>query len=354
MSHFTVLVVLPKDEGLEKLQGREFEGKEEWQNAYDHQWYHPELEYALAPYNEQPEDESDYLERNEDLNERASKIYASYKKKQWSQLAEEINEVKDQREKWERKASVSDLNSKGGFRKYTESEIATKLEPFDEVYQLMASEKFDLYNDEHKKLFTELFCYSEEIVWNLQDNIHEIYDVYYSNPYAKWDWWVVGGRWRNMGDNGLFEDISVFSKEKEIPYWKEELGFKLHEIERELGIQDKDLSQEEYDEYITDYIASGNPIVRFYDRDTKEPKEYYDKKDLLTMVKRKEESTWAMLFPEEGWIEAGEMGWFGISSLDSMDIQETEQAKNDQFALTDNLIEKYKDTHIGLVVDCHI
>ena len=353
MSHFTVLVVLPK-EGLEKLQGREFEGKEEWQNAYDHQWYHPELENALAPYNEQPENESDYLERDEELNERASKIYASYKKKQWSQLAEEINEVKDQREKWERNASVSDLNSKGGFRKYTESEIATKLEPFDEVYQLMASEKFDLYNDEHKKLFTELFCYSEEIVWNLQDNIHEIYEVYYSNPYAKWDWWVVGGRWRNMGDNGLFEDISVFSKEKEIPYWKEELGFKLHEIERELGIQDKDLSQEEYDEYITDYIASGNPIVRFYDRDTKEPKEYYDKKDLLTMVKRKEESTWAILFPEEGWIEAGEMGWFGISSLDSMDIQETEQAKNDQFALTDNLIEKYKDTHIGLVVDCHI
>ena len=353
MSHFTVLVVLPK-EGLEKLQGREFEGKEEWQNAYDHQWYHPELENALAPYNEQPENESDYLERDEELNERASKIYASYKKKQWSQLAEEINEVKDQREKWERNASVSDLNSKGGFRKYTESEIATKLKPFDEVYQLMASEKFDLYNDEHKKLFTELFCYSEEIVWNLQDNIHEIYDVYYSNPYAKWDWWVVGGRWRNMGDNGLFEDISVFTKEKEIPYWKEELGLKLHEIERELGIDKKDLSQEEYDEYITDYIASGNPIVRFYDRDTKEPKEYYDKKDLLTMVKRKEESTWAMLFPEEGWIEAGQMGWFGMSSLDSMDIQETEQAKNDQFALTDNLIEKYKDTHIGLVVDCHI
>jgi len=353
MSHFTVLVVLPK-EGLEKLEGREFEGKEEWQNAYDHQWYHPELENALAPYNEQPENESDYLERDEELNERASKIYASYKKKQWSQLAEEINEVKDQREKWERNASVSDLNSKGGFRKYTESEIATKLKPFDEVYQLMASEKFDLYNDEHKKLFTELFCYSEEIVWNLQDNIHEIYEVYYSNPYAKWDWWVVGGRWRHMGDNGLFEDISVFSKEKEIPYWKEELGFKLHEIEKELGIDKKDLSQEEYDEYITDYIASGNPIVRFYDRDTKEPKEYYDKKDLLTMVKRKEESTWAMLFPEEGWIEAGQMGWFGMSSLDSMDIHETEQAKNDQFALTDNLIEKYKDTHIGLVVDCHI
>jgi len=354
MSHFTVLVVLPK-EGLEKLKGREFEGKEEWQNAYDHQWYHPELENALAPYNEQPENESDYLERDEDLNERASKIYASYKKKQWSQLAEEINEVKDQREKWERNASVGDLNSKGKFRKYTESEIATKLEPFDNLYQLMASEKFDLYNDEHKKLFTELFCYSEEIVWNLEDNIYEIYDVYYSNPYAKWDWWVVGGRWRNMGDNGLFEDISPFMEEEQIPFWKEELGFKLRQIESELGIENRDeYTEDEYDKMIEDYIASGNPIVRLYDRETKEPKEYYDKKVLLSTVNRKKESTWAILFPEEGWIEAGEMGWFGMSSLDTMELNKREETIQDQNKLTDNLIEKYKDTHIGLVVDCHI
>ena len=355
MSHFTVLVVLPK-EGLEKLEGREFEGKEEWQNAYDHQWYHPELENALAPYNEQPENESDYLERDEDLNERASKIYASYKNKQWSQLAEEINEVKDQREKWERNASVGDLNSKGKFRKYTESEIATKLEPFDNLYQLMASEKFDLYNDEHKKLFTELFCYSEEIVWNLEDNIYEIYDVYYSNPYAKWDWWVVGGRWRNMGDNGLFEDISVFSQEEQIPFWKEELGFKLRGIEEELGIEDRDsYTEEEYDKAITEYIEeNGNEIVRLYDRETKEPVEYYDKEILLKMVSRKKESTWAILFPEEGWIEAGEMGWFGMSSLDTMELDKREETIQDQNKLTDNLIKKYADTHIGLVVDCHI
>lgn len=355
MSHFTVLVVLPK-EGIEKLKGREFEGKDEWQNAYDHQWYHPELEYALAPYNENPENEDDsYLERNEDLNERASKIYASYKNKQWSQLAEEINELKDQREKWERNANIGDLNSKGKTRKYTESEIATKLEPFDNLYKLMASEKFDLYNDEHKELFTELFCYSNEIVWSLEDNVHEVYDVYYSNPLAKWDWWVVGGRWRNMGDNGLFEDISPFMEEEQIPFWKEELGYKLRQIEAELGIEDRnDYTAEEYDKAIEDYIASGNPIVRLYDRETKEPKEYYDKKVLLSMVTRKKASTWAILFPDEGWIEAGEMGWFGMSSLDTMNLEEREQIIADQNKLTDNLIEKYKDTHVGLIVDCHI
>ena len=355
MSHFAVLVVLPK-EGLEQVEGANVhKGDKEWHNAYNHQWYHSQLEDTLAPYNEQPEDDSEYAERTEELNEQASKIYASYMNKQWTHLAEEIAEVKDRHENWERQASVNDKDVKGGFRKYTESEIATKLEPFEKLYALMSTEKFDLYDDDHKELFVSLFCNSHEIVWNLEDNVYEVYDVYYQNFDAKWDWWVVGGRWRNIGDNGLFEDISPFMEEEQIPLWQEELGYKLRQIEAELGIEDRnDYTVEEYNKAIEDYIASGNPIVRLYDRETKEPKEYYDKNVLLSMVTRKKESTWAMLFPEEGWIEAGEMGWFGMSSLDTMDMKEREQVIADQNKLTDNLIEKYKDTHIGLVVDCHI
>ena len=213
----------------------------------------------------------------------------------------------------------------------------------------MATEKFDINIESHFERFRDLFCYTEQI--EIENT--EIYDVFYSNPVAKWDWWVVGGRWRNMGDNGLFEDLSVFQQTKEIPYWKEELGHKLYDIEKELGIDRDNITKEDYDKAITEYIKS-NKIVRFYDRDTNEPKEYYKPEDLLTMVTRQVESTWAMLFPEEGWIEAGEMGWFGMSSLDMLDLKETEQAKKDEFALTNNLIEKYKDTHIGIVVDCHI
>jgi len=355
MSHFAVLVVLPK-EGLEQVEGANVhKGDKEWHNAYNHQWYHSQLEDTLAPYNEQPEDDSEYAERTEELNEQASKVYASYMNKQWTQLAEEIAEVKARHEDWERQTSVADKDVKGGFRKYTESEIATKLEPFEKLYALMSTEKFDLYDDDHKELFVSLFCNSHEIVWNLEDNVYEVYDVYYQNFDAKWDWWVVGGRWRNIGDNGLFEDISPFMEEEQIPLWKEELGYKLRQIEMELGIENRDeYTDDEYDKMIEDYIASDNPIVRLYDRETKEPKEYYDKKVLLSMVTRKKESTWAMLFPDEGWIEAGEMGWFGMSSLDTMDMKEREQVIADQNKLTDNLIEKYKDTHIGLVVDCHI
>ena len=347
MSHFTVLVVLPK-EGLQKYENETIhEGDDEWRNAYNHQWFHPELEGALLPYYEQHEADSEFMERDVDLCETATKVYSAYLNRSWDTLAELNSERRQLIEKWERNATVVDNKLEGGFRKRTDSEIAIKLEPIDKLYELMATEKFDINNEEHQKVFKEIWCDSSEI----EIDNDTIYNVWYSNPQAKWDWWVVGGRWRSMGDNGLFTDLSVFSKTRKIPYWKEELAqFKLHDIEKELGI---DRDYEAYDELITDYIKN-NKIVRFYDHETKEPKEYYKAEDLLTFVERKVESTWAMLFPEEGWLEAGEMGWFGMSSLDSLDLQETEQAKSDQFALTDNLIEKYKDTHIGLVVDCHI
>ena len=105
MSHFAVLVVLPK-EGLEKNEeANNRVGDDSWHNAYNHQWYHSQLEDTLAPYNENPEDDSsDFLEREEELNEQASKIYASYMNKQWTHLAEEIAEVKDRHEDWERQS----------------------------------------------------------------------------------------------------------------------------------------------------------------------------------------------------------------------------------------------------------
>jgi len=349
MSHFTVLVVLPK-EGLEQFEdSNEHSGDDEWRNAYNHQWFHPQLEETLAPYNEQPEDDSPYLERDTDLCETATEVYSAYLNKSWDTLAELNSDRRQLIEKFERGASIHDTSVEGGFRKYTDSEIATKLEPIDNLYELMATEKFDINNEEHQKLFKEIYCDSSEI----EIDNDTIYNVWWSNPYAKWDWWVVGGRWRSMGDNGLFTDLSVFLETKEIPYWKEELGFKLYDIETELGIDRETINPIEYTEKIEEYIKN-NKIPRFYDRDTKEVTEYYTTEDLLTKVTRKKESTWSMLFPEEGWIEAGEMGMFGMSSLDTMDLDETEQAKGDQYALTDNLIEKYKDTHIGLVVDCHI
>ena len=348
MSHFNVLVVLPK-EGLEKFEeANENTGDDEYRNAYNHQWFHPKLEETLEPYNEQPERESEYLEKDMQLDELGTEVWRAFAERNWTELAKLSNERRDVMEAFHRRAT---LYGEEKPRKYTESEIAVKLEPIDELYELMASEKFSMDNDDHEELFKTIYCESGEIYLDKQTK--EIYNVWYSNPYAKWDWWVVGGRWRSMGDNGVFTALSVVLDTKEIPYWKEALGFKLWDIEKELEIDRETINPIEYTEKIEEYIKN-NKVPRFYDRETKEVTEYYTTEDLLTKVTRKKTSCWAMLFPEEGWIEAGEMGWFGMSTLDMLDLGETEEALQDQFILNDNLIEKYKDTHIGLIVDCHI
>jgi len=352
MSHFNVLVVLPKDK-LQKVENANVnEGKDEWHNAYNHQWYHPQLEESMEPYFEQHEKDSPYMERDVDFNDIATDVYKCYVTKDWDRLIKVFTDLKGELQTSLLSATNYRMNQETGEREeygYTKTEIDERMVPYDTLYGLLASEKFSQKHNQGWELFKELLCYSDEVI--IEDN--EVYDVYYRNFDAKWDWWVVGGRWRNQGDNGLFTDLNIFTETKEIPYWKEELGFKLHSIEIELGIEREDIGGKEYDELITDYIKS-NKVPRFYDRETKEVKEYYDSKELLKMVTRKKETSWAMLFPEEGWIEQAEMGWFGMSSIDSMDLEETENAKTDHYSLTDNLIEKYKDTHIGLIVDCHI
>jgi len=354
MSHFTVLVVLPKN-GIEKYPNSETDRDD----SYIHQWYHPELEYTLAPYNEQPEVDSEYLERAEDYCEAGTKVYQAYINKEWDKLSAEFNEALTEREKWSRDNLFYD-NDKQERRMRTEIEIQKELQPLRNLFELMQTEQFDITNEEHLELFTRWFCDSSEI--DVEKN-GEIYNVWWSNPYAKWDWWVVGGRWREMGDNGYFSDLSVFLEEETLPYWKAELGWwKMQEIHKDLGLTEdkmKELGHNAVEEMIIDFMKKPNTVVKYWDTsngtgDKAVPKEYYTPEELFTPVTRKVVETFSYLFPDEGWIEAGEMGWFGMSSLDSKDIDEVEQIKKDTYALTDNLIKKYKDTHIGLVVDCHI
>ena len=347
MSHFTVLVVLPKD-NIQKIEdANKNKGDDEWHNAYNHQWFHPDLEEAMEPYFEQHEPPSPYCERTLDLNYWGTELMELYKAKDTDKLIEKFQEIAERRRGWlSNGVEFSKNEETGEFEKEEKNEerIQEHLAPLYKLQELMTS-----YSEFDFDLFKEAICDSDEVEIEGTD----VYDVWYRNPNAKWDWWVVGGRWRSSGDNGLFKDIGVFSEEKQVPLWKEELGFKLYDIEKELEIDRENISQEEYDKAITKYIKS-NEIVRFYDIETKEPREYYKPEDLLSLVTRKKETSFSYLFPEEGWIEAGEMGWFGTSSLDGMDLDEREEVKSDTFALTDNLIKKYKDTHIGLIVDCHI
>ena len=189
MSHFTVLVVLPK-EGLEPYEGaNEHTGEDEYRNAYNHQWFHPQLEETLEPYNEQPEDDSPYLETSYEVNERATEILNAYDKREWDTLAEIFEKAKSSTEEWERRAIIYDV--KGG-RKATESEIATKLEPFNELYSKMASETFSHKIREDWEEFKKLFgqSYWGELVIDSETN--DVLDVFYQTLCKMG---LVGSRW---------------------------------------------------------------------------------------------------------------------------------------------------------------
>jgi len=48
------------------------------------------------------------------------------------------------------------------------------------------------------------------------------------------------------------------------------------------------------------------------------------------------------------------MGWFGMSSLDTLDDEERERVVSENELLVSNILKKYKDDYVGVVVDCHI
>ena len=77
----------------------------------------------MLPYYEQHDKDSEYMERDVDICESATDVYSAYLNKSWDTLAELNSDRRQLIEKWERNASVSDLKTEGGFRKYTESEI---------------------------------------------------------------------------------------------------------------------------------------------------------------------------------------------------------------------------------------
>ena len=95
MSHFTVLVVLPK-EGLEKFEeANEHTGKDEYRNAYNHQWFHPQLEEVMSPYYEQHDSDSEYMERDVQPNELATEVWRAFVSRDWEELARVHNERRD-------------------------------------------------------------------------------------------------------------------------------------------------------------------------------------------------------------------------------------------------------------------
>ena len=103
-----------------------------------------------------------------------------------------------------------------------------------------------------------------------------------------------------------------------------------------------------------------NSIIKSsdFDYETREHSNivYYTRDELLETTSRKKLDFQSFLTDEEGWTDYGEMGWFGLSSLDGMEHDEREAFVKDTDKLINNMLEKYieEGDYVGVVVDCHI
>lgn len=179
---------------------------------------------------------------------------------------------------------------------------------------------------------------------------------YWKNPNAKWDWWQVGGRWRDQllvkGENYVRGDRSLLyrSEDNKAPdgyTWASGGIIKDIDFDKMLEVND-----------------SYNKAIRFWElvvekqplKDGEEkPFNLWNKKYYIDKYGTKENyahhestyNTYALLVDGQ-WISKADMGWFGID--------------NSTKEKTDAYLEKFKEImsaeenqdKLFVVVDCHI
>ena len=144
-----------------------------------------------------------------------------------------------------------------------------------------------------------------------------------SNPEARWDWYVAGGRW---GKHPI--PLKDGSSAVECPVSEIDFG----------------VDQEEYDDALKRWSE-----LTAEDENHLLKSEYFKirYKDAETFARSQSQfSTHAIVTPDGKWIEKGKMGWFAYCSA----TPEEERAWDADY---ENLVSKYKD-YIATFVDCHI
>ena len=347
MSHFPVLVIVKKDEVevnvLSELERIEYGGKEQYVNQYKSD----KVEELLNPYTEVPNSEEDlenFFELDLEEDEWMTKLIHSYAKDEKKVVADMFSEKRKQRVGWKKDSKVMDSETKQ-FRTPTDEEIDRDLKDFDILVDLFIERKWDIQNDKHFDMLSE-FADSDTFMW--EDG--KFYNRYYSNPIAKWDWYVFGGRWHSIGENGFISDLKTLKEYEVVPFYKT-LSW--------MSFPKTPYNFDDEEDFVKENIKD-NTVIKSsdYDRETETRSNvvYYTKEELLEPTKRKVIQMNTYLSEDEGWLEYGEMGWFGISSLDSMDDEEREQVIKDTDTIVDNMLEKYIESgdYVGVIVDCHI
>jgi len=174
------------------------------------------------------------------------------------------------------------------------------------------------------------------------------------NPDSKWDWYVMGGRWRGMllpkeGKVGVLGESGVFKNPPMIEGGVDQIRF--GDIDWDGMINPNDF--EKYTRFWEIYIEGDEPKNEEEKKlieQTFYKKEYFVEKygDKETYIKAMMTfSTYAVLKDGE-WFEPGEMGWWGVSHAENEDKLDFELNFWDKF------LKDLPDDALLTIVDCHI
>lgn len=259
--------------------------------------------------------------------------------------------------------------------KPTEEEISDILAPYQEnnmgdvpeeylEFVPIDKDEFEDYEAEyHKQIWENCESrtfqeYMEDQGYTYNENTDE-YGCYY-NTNARWDWWVIGGRWCGeliipVNCDAEFGEKS-WTNEESNPYTYQNNMYKKCDCARvkDLAFPDKQETWCESARFWELYIEGVEP-QNDKDRKLVEEGMFYRKEYFLEHYKTKDRYATYMssfvahaLITKDGeWHERGEMGWFGVTRNEEDPLTWAE-------CFTRAVFEDADDDDYITIVDCHI
>lgn len=173
---------------------------------------------------------------------------------------------------------------------------------------------------------------------------------YWQNPNAKWDWFMVGGRFRGSVraiDGGRVEPPEFDSWIRPRPY-----KYKDDEYDQaKLGDLVFDVDAELYKRAVDEWrVFVDGESVEGVERPFFKREYYIDRFVTCENYARLRSTQWyrAVVTPDGKWHEVGEMLWWGITSEKGNSIVEWADKFKERF------IDPYPSDYLLTVVDCHI
>jgi hypothetical protein len=163
-----------------------------------------------------------------------------------------------------------------------------------------------------------------------------------TNPRAKWDWWVIGGRWPNelkLKNNSGEVNTTFAGKVDWEAMRQQSTDYATERYHKWQKLPDKNsVSEKEYRQALLDSSLFWLPVDERDDLITLSQEQYVEKYGQVKAL------TFAFVDCEGGWNERAHMGWFGVTYDEQPDYDK----------IWWQFVESLPADQRVYVIDCHI